>query len=303
MRKAVLPFLTIPEDLIAASPWEIGLSTGSWFSDPDYIEEWDNNTDIRARRTIELDFLACIEALRCPAEEVKLEVVVSIGAGAGPIPSEKWITYRAEIDPDSSAVTIDLGESGGRFADVLHIETSVILADQVTNPSSPISPIHEGSILWQEKKRIRLEGDVSRFPVSETNLKIMLGPEWRDALWYLQVDWEDPDSSFDSSVRLHINSLKEEFAKRVRKGDPETMHAVMADVITQIVRGYIKLGEDWELSSSEGASSFSLCQVARHWIETAFESPETARQTYSHAPGRFHAHLNALAAQHGGGEA
>ena len=180
-------------------------------------------------------------ALRCIDEQTELSVLVSIGTGAGSIPTEKWISYRSPISLKSSTLVIEIDELGEHLADVLHIETSVILAESVASPQSSISPVHEGSIVWQDKKRVRLEGDVSRFPVSETNLEKLLGAEWKDALWYLKVDWDDPGSPFDSSVRLHVNSLQREFANRFRKGDAETVHAVMADVVTQITSGCLNL--------------------------------------------------------------
>lgn len=298
MKKAVVPFLTIPDEAIVAQPWEVTLSSGKCYTDPEFLDEWDNGTDISLFRRIEFDFASCVKALNCPEDETKLEVVVSVGTGAGSIPVERWI-HRYPIDSVSASLFIELDESGENFADVLHIETNVILSDSVPNPILPISPVHEGSIVWHEKKRIRLEGDVSRFPVSETNLERLLGSDWKDALWYLQVDWEDLGAAFDSSVRLHINSLQDEFAKRFRNGDKETVHVVMADVIVQISSGCLKVGEDWELSVDEDGEVVSLGQVAGHWLEMAFGTIEAARQVYNYDLGRFHAHLNALADQKG----
>lgn len=299
MKKAVLPFLTIPEELIAASPWEVELSTGKCFTDPEFIEEWDNGTDIRLRRTIDLDFEACCAALCCPRQETELEVLVTIGTGAGSLPVEKWISFRAPLISRVSSLFIELEEAGTHFADVLHIETTFILSEPIKTPQSHISPVKEGSVLWQERKRIRIEGDAYRFPVSETNLELLLGSPWKDALWYLHVEWEDCRAPFDSAVRLHVNSLQRLFAKRFREGDPKTVHIVMADVITQIASGIIELGDEWELGSHEVEDMISLGQVALYWLESAFGTIEAARQAYKHAPGRFHASINALAAQEG----
>lgn len=297
MKKAVLPFLTIPDEAVTNSPWEIELSNGRCFEDPDFLEEWDNGTNIKLRRYMDFDYEHCCRALGCSVDQLAFSVLVTLGTGAGSMPTEKWITYRASIHPGSPNLSIAIDELGEHLADVLHIDTSVILSRSVDNPKSPISPVHEGSIVWQEKKRIRLEGDVSRFPVSETNLEKLLGIEWKEALWYLQVDWEDPASPFDSSVRLHVNSQQKEFASRFRKGDPETVHVVMADVINQITSSCLKLSDEWEFMLDEPDGPVSLGRVAGHWLEAAFGNIEAARQAYRHAPGRFHALLNALAYQ------
>lgn len=299
MGKAVLPFLTIPDEAINASPWSVRLSTGREYSDPDYIDEWDNGTDLSLCRSIEIDLGKCFETL-CIPDDSELLLVVAVGTGAGSLPVERWF-HRYLIDLENSVVSIELNQPGETLADALHLETTVLLARSVPVPLSPISPVHEGSIVWQEKKRIRLEGDVSRFPVSETDLGQLLGEEWKDALWYLQVDW-DPATAFDSSVRLHVNSLQKEFASRFRQGDPETVHAVMADVISQVTTGCLALGEEWEFNEVGGDTAVSLGQVAGHWLESAFGTIDAARQAHRHTPARFHAHLNALAAQNGGEE-
>ncbi len=297
MRKAVLPFLTIPDDAIRISPWDIQLSTGKQFNDPEYVDEWDNGTDLKLHRTIEFDIRKCLDSLCLPQEGTELAVLVTIGTGAGSIPVERW-QHRYSLDVETPVLVVELDQAGEPLADALHIQTSVILSRSIANPQSPISPVHEGSIVWQDKKRIRLEGDVSRFPVSETDLGRLLGQEWKDALWYLQVDW-DPAAAFDSSVRLHVNSRQKEFASRFRQGDSETVQVVMADVISQITTGCLGLGDEWEFEATDGEEATSLGQVAGHWLESAFGTVEAARQTHRHAPGRFHAYLNALAAQNG----
>jgi len=299
MRKAVLPFLTLPDEAVEVTPWEIQTSAGAVFDGAGYISEWDNGTDLKIIRNINIDFIKCFSSLCCSEDELALQVLVSVGTGSGSIPVDKWI-YRFSIDGSENNVLIELNESGENLADALHLETSVILAGAINNPHSPISPIHEGSIVWQDKLKVRLEGDVSRFPLSETSFEGLLGSEWKDALWYLQVDWSDPDAAFDSSVRLHVNSLKKEFVRRFRNGDSETVHAVMSDVMNQITAGCLKLGDEWVFEVPEPGDVPSLGQVAAYWLDSSFGSVEAARQVFKHSPERFNACLNALAYQERG---
>lgn len=139
-------------------------------------------------------------------------------------------------------------------------------------------------------------GDASRFPVSETDLSELLGHEWRDALWYLNVDWRDPSAEFDTAVRLHINSLRKDFASRFRSGEADTLQVVMADVMVQIASGYLSSSDDWDGIAVDEASTTTLEGVATYWLVTVFGSIESARQVYNGSREKFHVFLNALAA-------
>lgn len=296
MNSAVLPFLTIPGELIECSPWRIELSTGAAQEDPEFLENWDNATNLRLSREVRLDIEAASGALRIPPDQITLELVVTAGTGTGRLPVEKWIALRRPVEGDATQMLIEFTVQGERLADALHLDMAVVLAEAPGNATSAISPKHQGAMLWRERKRIRLEGDISRFPVSETDLGILLGETWRDALWHLQVDWSDHGADFDTAVRLHVNSRHNGFTRKFRQGDPETLQCVMADVMAQITRGWLQCGEELEGVSIEETSS-TLSGVAAHWVDLAFGSPDEARRMLIADPGRFQTHLNALAAQ------
>ena len=296
MNNVMLPFLTIPDDLIDCSEWQVSLSTGRTYRDPDYIEDWDNGTDLILTRTLRIDFDEALAAIQLEPGQGSLELIVTVGAGAGILPAEKWVAYRQSLSGGSGPVYIELKEVGSQHADVLHIESAVILEKDLLETGSPIAAKYRGNVLWHEKKRIRIEGDSSRFPVSETDLSELLGNEWRDALWYLNVDWRDPSAEFDTAVRLHINSLRKDFASRFRRGEPDTLQTVMADVMVQIGSGYLSSSDDWNGIAADEASTTTLEGVATHWLVTVFGSVESARQVYNASREKFHVFLNALAA-------
>lgn len=296
MNNAIFPFLTIPEELINCSEWEVSLSTGSTFFDPAFIEDWDNGTDLTLTRAIQIDLDGALSAIQCEPGRGSLELIVNVGTGAGALPEEKWIAYRQPLVEETGPIYIEIQETGSRHADILHIESAIILGSEAAETNSPIAPRYRGSVLWHEKKRIRIEGDASRFPVSETNLSDLLGNEWRDALWYLDVDWRDPSAEFDTAVRLHINSLKKEFALRFRRGESDALQTVMADVMVQIASGYLSSSDEWDGFVLDTETNTTLEGVATHWLTTVFGSVGSARQFYNNSRDKFHSFLNALAA-------
>ena len=291
MTNAVLPFLTLNEATVQHTPWSVSLSTGEHLEDPEFVPNWDNATNLLISRDFSIDLSGAESSLEIP--EPDLELIIFVGTGSGSLPSERWLAFRYPFKTVSTA-SVQFEISGSRLAENLFLDAMVSLAETPQQRTSPIAPAKAGDIVWRERRKVRLEGDVSRFPVSETDLSILLGEEWRGALWRLQVDWTDPGADFDTAVRLHVNSLNKGFAEKFRQGDPEILQTVMADVIVQIAREYLRHGGD-QGTSEDAISEASLSGVALHWIDAAFGSADTARRDLEADPGRFHARLNAMA--------
>ena len=291
MTNAVLPFLTIPDGLVQITPWSVGLSTGEQLEDPEFVPNWDNATSLLISREVSIDLAGAESSLQVP--EPALELLVFAGTGSGSLPSERWLAFRHPFTTASPAA-VQFEVSGSRLAENLFLDAVVSLVETPRQRTSPIAPARAGDIVWRERTRMRLEGDVSRFPVSETDLSKLLGDEWRGALWRLQVDWSDPGADFDTAVRLHVNSQNKGFAEKFRQGDPETLQTVMADVVVQIAREFLRHSGDQD-ASEDTISEATLSGVALHWIDAAFGSADTARRDLEADPGRFHARLNALA--------
>ena len=67
-----------------------------------------------------------------------------------------------------------------------------------------------------------LEGSLSRFPMEVCDFTETFSDRaLSDAFWYLNWYPDDPDASFLGSVRLMLNSRKEEQLKRIENGDPK----------------------------------------------------------------------------------
>ena len=287
--------MTIPEELIDYSPWRVSLSTGGEEQEnPVFLENWDNSTDLRVSRSLRLRHEQVMKALGLAEGDAAIDLVVFSGAGSGKLPVEKQLVFREHFLPGTEDREIDLVVDGTRLADALHLETVLVLSQSPAGETSPLSPSRGGSILWRDRIRIRLEGDISRFPITEADLSAVLGHAWRDARWYLHVNWEDLHADFDTAVRLYVNSRCQEFARRFRDADAETLQLVMADMMVQVVREYLVREEMRTHDDTQGVP-VTLGAVAVHWIEQAFGSEASARTMLGADPGMFHACLNALA--------
>lgn len=292
MARAALPFLIIPDELLRLSPWRVVMNETT-LQDPDLLEGWDNATDLEVERDLELRLPDAAHVLGLPGGWTGFEAVLFVGTGGTSLPFARTLRWRAPLDAEGRAA-IHAPLPGAELADVLHLDLALVLREPAPENSSPPSPRRRGDILWRERRRIRLEGDRSRFPVSEVDLGAVLGAQWAGALWALHADLSDLAAPMDSAVRRLINSGCPEFAERVRSRDPSSMQAMMADVLVQLVRGVLKNADFDELGPDEPASD-SISSVVREWVRQAFGSVDVARDLLAHDPGNFHAALNALA--------
>lgn len=296
MKNAVAPFFALSDDMVCASGWRVILEgqDGIEMEDPLHLETWDNATDIRLEREIRIAINDAAQALELRPDEARLEVLIIAGTGEGRLPDERWLLFQADLSNGAPAA-IGLVLEGHRLAGSLFVETIVVLAKDIAEPLSALSPRRRGDILWRDTRRIRLEGNVSRFPVSQVDLNAFLGRECADSLWYLDVDWSDWGADFDTAVRLYVNPRNSDFARRFAQAEPDTLQAVMADVLVQLVREW--LDHEGEFPAHPlPAETGSLATTVGHWVELAFGDAVQARRLLKADPGLFHARLNALAA-------
>jgi hypothetical protein len=293
LSRAILPFLTIPEDMPEISPWRISMG-GQCHDDPDFLPGWDFATDLLLEGRISIDLGLVARSLAIPEQQLDLELVVSIGTAGGILPLERWIAYCGRIDGNSRFEEVRIEIPGSSLSEMLHIESSIVLASEPGGAISPLSPRDAGALLWQHKRKVRLEGQRTRFPITDADFALLLGHEWQDALWFLEIETSDLSAPFDAVVRLYMNSRKEEFCGRLRDGDGATVQAVMADVIVQLVSSVLSGMSDTDLII-EADEKDSLGGVVRAWIFEAFADEQEARWLMEMDRGQFHSRLNALA--------
>jgi hypothetical protein len=291
MARAVYPFLTLPDDLPELSPWRITAS-GTVYENPDFIPGWDYAEGLFVERDFRIDHRRAAQELGIPDEELALRAVVRSGTGGNLLPTSARTEFDEILPKKSTQGTVSFNLNGNELSRIVHLELVIVLERSPGGAVSPLAPQTSGAVLWRDRKRIRIEGDQSRFPVSEVDLAEMLGNLGRGTLWYLDADLSDLGAPFDSVIRLYVDGQAKEFVDRFRSGDPYTIQTVMADVMVQLTTGFIV--EDRHSAFAATDENESVGSVVLSWINDAFGNKREAERLLNHDPGRFHAALNAL---------
>lgn len=195
-RIIALPYLTAGHGRIAAGAW-----VGSDGRRVDVMPDWDYGTEVRVSRGLDLD-LAGIRSDCSLDGDARLAITVvwrSTKTGArGALP--------ATVLPDTAGhwlgeirVRLDGAELGGE----LRLNTRLLLASG-GNGASGLAPHLVGSVLWQDRHTILLQGGGARFPMEVVDFTAARLPAAR-AAWYLHWPRDDLHQPVLGALRLYIN--------------------------------------------------------------------------------------------------
>ena len=289
-RNVAFPFLTIPDELVEATPWRVAVDGDEFREDPRFLQGWDYNSTIRIEREIRIAPEKVFRALRLNRPFLKL--VARWGTGEGNKPTFVHLLQDQPIPgiglEDVTTLTISGNIPARNLAGKLFLELFIILRVAPLSRETPLAPSHKGDVLWHDTHVISLEGGGNRFPVSSTSFPAHL----QGALWYLDLDPEAVEEPFLSAVRLYLNSDREDFLERIEQGDPVLEQAMMTDVVIQLVA--TALSDEARLQDiMEINDESTLGYQMRRWILEMFDTPEVALNEFRNNPGSFHARINA----------
>lgn len=248
MKKAiVVPFLRPVGDAISLDAWRDAAGKEA-FTDGIH-RTWDPLTDISLFREVELDVARIISDCGLPPD-CRLRM------------SASWYspgTWLRSSQPAPGAFfdisgrvahargSLRLSAPGPRLAGSIAIRTELTLLHPGVKPGD-LSPTIAGQILFQDPKRISLEGLGARFPV-----ELVRFPEiTKYAGWSLAVS-TDLDRPFLGGVRLLINSDHLSVSRAVTADPPCATDRVIGSAIYYDVGRQLLLGA---LSHTEFAARF-----------------------------------------------
>lgn len=298
MNRIAPPFLNLSEKQVSGSEWKVDLSNGDTLLDPQFIENWDNGTDLTFSRKIEVNADEALAHLQLTGTGAQLKYIVFCGSGDGVFPLQKAEMASVYFEGGGTHHTVCFEMKGPNLADAVHIDEMIVLSSVPQGTSSPLAPARKGDVVWRDRRKIKLEGDAGRFPMSVVDLGKFLGDEFQNALWYMDIDWSDLNAEFGSAARLYINASKKAFREKFESGDQETCQAVMANVMQLVCSGFIERADEWDEDYSQDAPS-SIGSVAFFWLQDAFETIESASNMYRANRSKFDARLSAYAAMTG----
>ncbi len=289
-RNVAFPFLTIPNELVEATPWRVALDGNEFREDPRFLQDWDYNSTIKVKRDIRIVPEKLFEALHLDRPFLKL--VARWGTGEGNKPTFVHLLQDQPIPrialEDIQTLSISGSFPARNLAGKLFLKVFIILRVAPLNPETPLVPSHKGDMLWHDMHVIPLEGGGNRFPVASSSLPAHL----QGALWYLDLDPEAIEEPFLSSVRLYLNREREDFLQRIKQGDPVLEQAMMADIVNQLITTALN-DEAWLQDIMEIKDESTLGYQIQRWILEIFETPDVALNEFQNRPGNFHARINA----------
>lgn len=293
--RIAFPFLTLSESAVKVSPWSVALNRDDWSIAGDFLKDWDSSSTIRLQRKFQLDPDIATLDLGISKDELRLSLGVRIGTGPGRLP--RLIVHREhhEFAPVNQRIFLNLEVPGDSLSSVLDIVVEIMLAAPVSNPSA-LSPTRISDRLWQDRHRIRLEGDEARFPIEVADLRSHLSEARAEsALWYLHWSPRDWLRDFHGAIRLFLNSERSDIIERIEAQDAVLLQTLMADVMGQICERLLNEREVDELIAQFEPGS--LGAQAMGWLRHAWPGQDIdfIRSVLENRPGRFHAAFLALA--------
>ncbi|OBY18714.1 hypothetical protein [Pseudomonas aeruginosa] len=295
MSRIALPFLILSDDVVSFSGWMIGAPNEPLSPASDILENWDYEQDIQVHTHVEIDFPAAAEQLGIDSADLRLAAVLVAGTGTGNLPRRSDRLGIEIIDTESSSITLEAIIPGRTLSGQLQLNLRILLESPVDS-GNVLSPKQRGARLWQSQKNILIEdGGDSRFPIELASFsESFKGRREQHAPWLVEWNPTTLDADFSGNVRLYINSDNGSITKRFVEGDPLTLQAMVADVMTQMIEAALECEGQAELTQYEEGS---IGYQARVWMEMSFsnQSLDSIRQMRVYKPGKFRASILAIA--------
>lgn len=260
MTRRVLPYRTPSEDVVSAEDWHLVTPDGD-IAVPDALPDWDYRMDLHLRRLVrvDLDRARNESGLTADARLSLSAAWTATGSGLSG-PAQHLRLPQKGIVP----VTIDCELRGADLGGLLLLDTAVVLAERRPD-ARPSSPRRAGSILWSDRRALRLQGDAPQFPMAVIDFGLTSFPD--DAAWHLQISGSLESATMGALLLLinernTITATAFENAGKPRQIDRLVLSAVYADAARLMVEHALS-HEDFSEESdypddSLGATMLSL---------------------------------------------
>lgn len=294
-RRVALPFLTLSDAAVDATPWSFSLNNGEWQLAGDFLQDWDPASVIQLRRTVRLDPRIAGDDLGITPSDLRLFLGIRVGTGPGRLPRLILVRECRELAEGNWQEEFEFRVTGRQLSTVLDVLTQFTLAVNAGEHSS-LSPQRVGDRLWSDALRVRLEGEEPRFPIEIADLGTLLGNTTAvSAPWYLHWSPRDWNRDFHGAARLYLNTGCTEFIRRIEDQDRPTLQVLLAEVMGQICERLVLEPEAGEIM--DVSEPGSLGAQATAWLKKAWPGRDLSfiRSVLENRPGTFRAAFLALA--------
>ncbi|WP_344849220.1 hypothetical protein [Kribbella ginsengisoli] len=148
---------------------------------PSHLPDWDYRMNLHLRRTVEIDADALRAAAALPPNAPVALTVVWTASGSGLRASACRVPVKAT---ERDFIDLEVRIAGADLGGLLALETVIVLDDRMVD-GSPVAARRAGSVLWRERRELRLQGDAPQFPLAVVDFERTSFPN--DAGWHLQI--------------------------------------------------------------------------------------------------------------------
>lgn len=228
------PFLRPPADVVLAGPWSRVAADGTEEL-PRELPAWDYDTVLAIRRPIQIDGLRT-RRLCGLADDAEIDVTVRWASSSSALRGRAW---RAAVPArDGCELEIEFDLDGDELGGVLDLDTVLTLRRPAAG-SSPAAARRPGSVLWNDRFSILLQGDAVLFPLAIADFHDLPYPT--RAAWYLEVG-EDLEAAALGSILLLANERREVVVRALAAaGSPtDADRRVLSTLRTDVQRALIE---------------------------------------------------------------
>ena len=263
-----LPYRSASDNSVRAGAWTL-VTDGDAHPMPVWLEVWDYAMPIEARREIEIDGeLLTAETALAPDTQVAVGVNWRVDSSAvnGPIVGPRGL----RLSDGTRLVDLELMLAGDQLGPAVEFETFVMLESVTRRPDGPIA-CRPGSVLWRDKKKLKLLGNESQFPLATVNFALHGLPPGTP--WTLMVD-NELEAPVMGQVQLLVNERFPAVVAAVRGEDQPSAAAIRSALQVDVGRMLVEraLCDEELLSRSEWPDE-SLGQVLRTLVASRVRGP------------------------------
>lgn len=180
MTRRVLPYRVPAEEAVRAEPWRLRLEDEDIMLPP-AIPEWDYHLDLRLRRTVGIDLARVRRESGLPLDAALVLSSVWTATGSNLSGPAEQIGVHGT---DTATVELDFTLRGADLGGLLVLDTALLLGER-RHDARPSVPRRAGSVLWSDRRSIRLQGDAPQFPMAVIDFAHTSFPD--GAAWHLQI--------------------------------------------------------------------------------------------------------------------
>ncbi|MBM9621384.1 hypothetical protein ACFQ60_20360 [Streptomyces zhihengii] len=201
---------------------------------PEAVPDWDYRMDLHLRRTVRVDVEQARSQSGLSAESDLMLSVVWTSRGSNLSGPAQQLRL---ADLETTTVTLDIRLPGTDLGGLLVLDTALLLADR-QHSGRMSAPRRAGSVLWSDRRSLRLQGDAPQFPMAVIDFGRTSFPD--NAAWHLQISGGMESATMGSLLLLvnernAVTAAAFENAGRPRPVDRAVLSVVYADAARTMV--------------------------------------------------------------------